>query len=180
MSRVVIPTREQIPEASHAIYDQLHKALGGRVPNMFSVLSGSSNALEGVVGLQRSLAKTLNARTRHLISLAVSQVNGCQYCLSAHTYTSGLSKMTPEEIELGRRGAANDPKENAAASFAKKLVELRGKVSIDDLDALRAAGYKEAEIVEIISLSAQFLLTNFINNALDIDIDFPVVDVELS
>jgi uncharacterized peroxidase-related enzyme len=179
MSLIPVPTREEIPEASHAIYDQLKKTLGGRVPNMFSILSLSPNALDGVRHLQGSLAKTLNVRTRHLISLAVSQVNGCQYCLSAHTYTSGLSKMTPEEILLGRQGKAADPKEHAAVAFAKKLVELRGKVPAEDVIGLRSAGYTDAEIIEIISLCAQFLLTNFINNAIDPDVDFPAVDVEL-
>jgi len=179
MSRVTVPTRDQIPEASHAIYDQLQKSLGGRVPNMFSVLSNSPHALEGVVSLQRALARTLTARTRHLISLAVSQVNGCHYCLSVHTFTSTRSRMTPEEIMNGRRGLASDPKEHAAAAFAKKLVELRGKVSEDDIGSLRAVGYSDAEILEIISLSAQFLLTNFINNAFDMEIDFPPVDVAL-
>lgn len=180
MSLIPVPTREQIPEASHAMYDQLQKTLGGRVPNMLSILALSPHALDGVRHLQVTLAKTLNARTRHLISLAVSQVNGCQYCLSAHTYTSGLSKMTSEEIVLGRQGKANDPKEHAAAAFAKKLVELRGKVPAEDVKGLRAAGYTDAQIVEIICLCAQFLLTNFINNAIDPEVDFPVVDVELS
>ena len=178
MSRIPVLTREQLPEASHAIYDQLSGALG-RVPNLFGVLSSSTPVQEGVVGLQRSLSKTLTVRIRHLISLAVSQVNGCQYCLSAHTFTSTRSKMTEEDIELGRRGRAQDPKENAAASFARKLVELRGKVSNDDVGTLRSAGFENSEIVEIIALCAQFSLTNLMNNALDLDIDFPVVSVDL-
>lgn len=178
MSRIVPPNREQVPEGSHEILDSFTKTIG-RVPNLFRVLSLSPNALAGVVGLQRALSKTLNVRTRHQISLAVSQVSGCHYCLSAHVYTSGMSKMTPDEIHLARRGKATDPKEHAAADFARKVAETRGNVSSEDLEAVRGAGYSDAEIVEIIALSAQFMLTNFINNVFETEIDFPVVDAEL-
>ena len=58
-------------------------------------------------------------------------------------------------------------------------MRTRGKVADSDLDAVRAAGYTDANIVEIIALSAQFMLTNFINNVFDTEIDFPVVDVEI-
>jgi alkylhydroperoxidase family enzyme len=58
-------------------------------------------------------------------------------------------------------------------------VETRGKMAAGDLDTVRAAGYSDANIVEIIALSAQFLLTNFVNNAFDTEIDFPVVDEEV-
>lgn len=178
MSRITLPTRDEVPEGSHEILDSFSKMLG-RIPNLIRLMSLSPVALTGVVGLQRTLSKALTARTRHQISLAVSQVNGCQYCLSAHTYTSGMSKMTPQEIKLARHGKANDPKEHAAADFAKKVTELRGKITDEDLAAVRAAGYSDAQIVEIIALSAQFLLTNFMNNAFEPEIDFPVVDLEL-
>lgn len=51
--------------------------------------------------------------------------------------------------------------------FAKKVVELRGKVSAADIDVVKAAGHAEAEVLEIVVLSVQFLLTNFVNNVFD-------------
>jgi alkylhydroperoxidase family enzyme len=59
-------------------------------------------------------------------------------------------------------------------------MQTRGKVADSDLDAVRTAGYSDANIVEIIALSAQFMLTNFVNNVFDTDIDFPVVDLEVA
>lgn len=179
MTRVSLPTRDEAPEGSHEILDSFQKSIG-KIPNVFRLLSLSPNALVGVVGLQQSLGKTLTMRTRHIISLAVSQVNGCRYCLSAHTFFSTLQKVDPKDIELARRGMALDPKENAVAVFAKKVTELRGKVSAEDVQAVKAAGFTDAQVVEIICVAAQFLLTNFLNNALDPEIDFPAVDVELS
>jgi alkylhydroperoxidase family enzyme len=71
----------------------------------------------------------------------------------------------------------NIPRVAAAVAFARKLVETRGKVAAGDLDTVRAAGYSDANIVEII---AQFLLTNFVNNVFDTEIDFPVIDAEVA
>jgi alkylhydroperoxidase family enzyme len=58
-------------------------------------------------------------------------------------------------------------------------METRGKVSENDLRAVREAGFSEANIVEIIALAAQFMLTNFVNNAFDTEVDFPVVETEV-
>jgi uncharacterized peroxidase-related enzyme len=176
MSRIAIPTRDEAPEASRPILDAFNKQLGF-TPNLFSIMSLSPNAIAGWAGLQGSLAKTLDQKTRDAIALAVSQVNACHYCLSAHTHVAtNFAKMEPEEIALNRQGRSGDARRDAAVRFAKKLTELRGKVSEGDLKAVRQAGFTDANVVEIIALSAQFLLTNFVNNVFDTEIDFPVVN----
>jgi uncharacterized peroxidase-related enzyme len=178
MSRITIPTRDEAPEASRPILDAFNKQLGF-TPNLFSIMSLSPNAIAGWAGLQGSLAKTLDQKTRDGIALAVSQVNACHYCLSAHTHVAtNFAKMDAEEISLNRQGRSSDVKRDAAVRFAKNLVELRGRVSEADLNAVRQAGFTDANVVEIIALSAQFLLTNFVNNVFDTEIDFPVVNPE--
>src|SRR5262249_50412416 len=126
-----------------------------------------------------ALAKTLDVKTRDSIALAVSQVNSCHYCLSAHTFVAtNVAKLSPQEIARNRQGTSEDVKKDAAVKFAKKVMETRGKVSEEDLAAVRQAGFTDANVVEIIALSAQFMLTNFINNVFDTPIDFPVVELE--
>ncbi|MFM0522891.1 peroxidase-related enzyme [Caballeronia jiangsuensis] len=179
MTRIALPTNEQISAASRPVVDAVTKQLK-MTPNLFRIMALSPNALSGWAGLQGALAKTLDAKLRDGIALAVSQVNGCQYCLSAHSYVaSNLANIDDDEIRLNRAGRSGTPKTAAAVAFAKKLMETHGKVGDDDLHAVRAAGFTDANIVEIIALSAQFLLTNFVNNAFDTEIDFPVVDVAI-
>jgi uncharacterized peroxidase-related enzyme len=178
MTRIAIPTRNEASADSEPMLDALNKQLGF-TPNLFSIMSLSSNASIGWAGLQEALAKTLDAKTRDGIALTVSQVNSCHYCLSAHTFSAtNVSKLSPEEISLNRHGASSDSKKDAAVRFAKKVIEARGKVTEADLAAVRQAGFTDANIVEIIALSAQFVLTNFINNVFDTPIDFPVVSPE--
>jgi uncharacterized peroxidase-related enzyme len=179
MSRIAVPTPEQTPDASQPVLDAVTKGLK-MTPNLFRVMALSPNALNGWAGLQSALAKTLDVKTRDGIALAVSQVNGCQYCLSAHTYVaSNIAKIPADEIRRNRLGQADDPRTAAAVAFARTLMTTRGKVSDADLAMVRAAGFSDANIVEIIALSAQYMLTNFVNNVFDTEIDFPVVDLEV-
>jgi alkylhydroperoxidase family enzyme len=83
--------------------------------------------------------------------------------------------MPADEIILARKGHASDPKRDAAVQFARKVIETRGKVADADLDALRAAGYTDANAMEIVALVAMFSLTNFFNNVFDPEKDFPAV-----
>ena len=80
-----------------------------------------------------------------------------------------------DEIELNRERRSSDPKRQAAVSFAKALIETRGKVSDAQFAAVRDVGWTDANIVEMTALTAQFLLTNFMNNAVQTPIDFPEV-----
>jgi uncharacterized peroxidase-related enzyme len=175
MSRISIPTKDDAPEATRPILDGIQKALGF-VPNVFRLVANSPAALTAFTGLQGGLSKTLDVKTRERIALAVAEVNGCDYCLSAHTYLGlNLAKMSPEEIALNRKGASADAKANAAVRFAAKIAEARGHVDNDDIAAVRSAGFSDAQIVEIVALVAENTFTNYLNEVAKTDIDFPSV-----
>ena len=175
MSRLTIPARDDVPQASKPILDAVHKQLGV-VPNMFRLIAASPAALQGFTGNNGALARTLDVKTRERIALAVAQVNDCDYCLSAHSYLGlNLAKITPEEIALNRKGASGDAKADAAVRFAAKVVRERGKVSDGDIKAVRDAGFSDGQIVEIIAVTAENIFTNLLNVVAQTDIDFPVV-----
>jgi len=173
--RIKIPAREETLEASQPVLDKVEKTLGF-VPNLQRLLSISPPALTGWANLMGSLSTTLDIKTRDGISLAVSEADGCDYCLAAHSFIAhNLAKMDPDEISNNREGKSADPKRQAAIQFAKRLIETAGKVSDEEFAAVRNAGWSDANIIEIIALTAQFLLTNFVNNAVQTPIDFPAV-----
>jgi uncharacterized peroxidase-related enzyme len=171
MSRLNIPGGESTPPELQSVFGSVRKRFGF-VPNIYRAISVSPQTLTGLTDMQGALARVLDVRTRERIALAVSQVNGCHYCLSAHTYVgSNFARLAAEEMALNRQGRSQDPKADAAVRFAVKVTRTRGKVENEDLDAVRAAGYTDGQIVEIVALCAQFFLTNFIANVFDIDID---------
>lgn len=175
MSRITVPTRDAAPTASQPILEAVNKQLGV-VPNLFRLAALSPAALTAMTGLSGALGKALDVKTRERIALATAQVNGCDYCLSAHTYLGlNLAKIPPEEIAMNRKGASADPKANAAVHFAAKVAQSRGKVSDADLAAVKLAGFSDAQIVAIVAIVAENFLTNLLNNVAETDIDFPVV-----
>lgn len=177
MSRIAIPSLDNSPAESRPVLDAVNQQLGS-VPNLFRLLGNSPAALKAYTGANAALGKALDLKTRERIALAVAQVNGCGYCLAAHTYlATNLAKLPPEEIARNRAGGSTDAKADAAVAFAAKVALERGKVSDADLAAVRNAGFSDAQVVEIVALVAENVFTNFLNEVAQTDVDFPVVDV---
>jgi uncharacterized peroxidase-related enzyme len=177
MSRLPTPASiEASPAASQPLLQAVKKQLGV-VPNLFRLVGNSPAALEGYLGLNGALANgALEAPTRERIALAVAEVNGCDYCLSAHSYLGkNLAKLSDAEITVNRNGGSTDTKADAAVRFAVKLVNARGHVSDADVKAVKAAGYTDAEVIEIVLHVALNTLTNYVNEVAKTEIDFPVV-----
>ena len=144
---------------------------------MFRVAANSPAALQGYVGLLGALKKgALPAPTHERIALAVAEANGCDYCLSAHTYLGkNLAQLDDAEMLANRAGKSNDPKADAAVRFARKVMETRGHLGDADVRAVRDAGYDDAQIVEIVQHVALNTWTNYLNSVAQTAIDFPVV-----
>jgi uncharacterized peroxidase-related enzyme len=177
MSRIRTPAAiSDAPIASQPLLEAVEKQLG-IVPNLFRLVSTSSAALQGYLGLSGALSKgALPSATGERIALAVAEINGCSYCLSAHTYLGkNLAKLDDAEITANRNGASNDPKADAAVRFAAKVARERGHVNDDDVRAVKLAGYNDAEVIEIVLHVALNTWTNYINEVAKTDIDFPVV-----
>ncbi len=176
MSRIAIPTVNRAPAASAPMLQAVNKQLG-MVPNLMKLLSNSPAALEGYLSLNAALGKgVLDLPTRERIALAIAQQNGCDYCLSAHTYIgTHLAKLEATEISAARGGRSADSKADAAVRFAVRVAQTRGQLSDADLAAVRAAGFADDAVVEMVLNVALNVLTNYVNLAADTDIDFPVV-----
>jgi uncharacterized peroxidase-related enzyme len=177
MPRLPTPASiEASPAAAQPLLAAVKQQLGV-VPNLFRLMGNSPAALEGFLGLSGALGKgELEPATRERIALAVAEVNGCDYCLSAHTYLGkNLAKLSEAEIAANRDGSSTDSKADAAVRFAVKLVKARGHVSDADVQAVKKAGYNDAQLIEIVLHVALNTLTNYVNEVAKTEIDFPVV-----
>jgi uncharacterized peroxidase-related enzyme len=176
-SRIATPASiAASPTAAQPLLEAVHRQLG-LVPNMFRVIANSPAALEGFLGLSGALAKgKIDAKTRERIALAVAEANGCDYCLSAHTYLGkNLAKLEEAELAANRRGASTDEKADPAVRFAAQVVRARGQVTDADVQGLKAAGYDDAQVIEIVLHVALNTLTNYVNEVAKTVIDFPAV-----
>lgn len=177
MTRIVTPASIEVsPTASQPLLLAVKKQFGS-VPNLFRVVGNSPEALEGYLGLNAALGKgKLDVKTRERIALAIAEINGCNYCLAAHTYIGkNLAKLDDAEIAASRNGGSNDSKAAEAVRFASKVATLRGHVTDIDLQKVKAAGFSDAEVLEIILHVVLNTLTNYVNNVAETEVDFPEV-----
>lgn len=148
----------------------------GLVPNMTKVMANSPAVLAGYLGLSGALGNgLLDAKTRERLALVTAQQNHCDYCLSAHSAIGKMVGLKPEEILESREGRGGSDRTTAALTFARRVLESKGQIRDADVAAVRAAGYSDGEVAEIIAHVALNVLTNYFNIATGVDIDFPRV-----
>ena len=172
MSTFSIPARSDVSEANGAIFDRLEKQVGF-VPNLYATLAHSDDALASYLALQGAKS-SLSAKAKEVVNLAVSQANGCDYCLAAHTAIgkmAGFDEAQILEIRAGR--APFDPTLDALARFARATVEARGKPGEAVTDAFLDAGWSTAQLVDAIVLIGEKTVTNYLHGVTGVEIDFP-------
>ncbi len=175
MSRVPLIDTSVAQAASKGLLDQIHGAFGA-TPNMFRAVANSPAALKSMWAAFGALGGgVLTAQLGEKIAVAVADSNRCEYCLAAHTALGRKAGASAAEMAAAQAGRADDPQTAAALDFALKLVRQHGQVGDGDVAALRAAGFDDEQIVEILAHVALNLFTNYVNVAFDVPVDFPRV-----
>ena len=175
---------QRIKAVTHAegkakeLLDGVKKAMGS-TPNIFTTFANAPAALEAYLNFNTALSSgVLDKKLREQLAVTVAGFNGCNYCAAAHVFLGGKAGVDRAELAANSKGYSGDSKTQAAINFARALLEQRGKVSDDDLIAVRAAGFTEEEIIEILSHVALNTFTNYFNETALTTIDFPVVDLK--
>jgi uncharacterized peroxidase-related enzyme len=148
----------------------------GLTPNMTRVMANSPAVLEAYLGFSGSLGSgSLSAKLREQIALAVGQANSCEYCVSAHSAIGKMVGLQEAEIVRSRDAQSNDARDAAALQFAREIVRAQGQLGKEAVAAVKAAGFNDGEVSEIIANVALNIFTNYFNNIADVDVDFPRV-----
>ena len=170
-----VPTRAEVSENNQAIFDNLQKGLGF-VPNLYAYFAKNETALGDYLILQNRKS-TLKAKEREVINLVTSQINGCRYCQSAHTALGKMNGFTEDQILEIRKGAASfDSKLDALAIFTASVVENRGHATQESKEAFFAAGYSEANMIDVIIVVGDKIISNYLHNLTAFEIDFPIAE----
>lgn len=163
------------PAASQPLLQQIQQAFGS-TPNMFKAVANSPAALKSMWASFGALGQgTLGAQLGEQIAVAIANRNRCEYCLAAHTVLGQKAGASLAAMSAAQVGESEDPRTAAALRFASKVVEQRAHIDATDVAALRDAGFKDEQVVEIMAHVALNLFTNYINVAFDVPVDFPKV-----
>jgi uncharacterized peroxidase-related enzyme len=173
MSTFNVPTREEVSANNQAIFDNLEKGLGF-VPNLYAYFAKSETALGDYLAFQNRKS-SLKAKEREVVNLITSQINGCNYCQSAHTVLGKMNGFTDDQvIELRKGSAAFDTKLDALVKFTASVVENKGKATPESKTTFFNAGYTEVNMIDVVIVVADKIVSNYIHNLADFAIDFPL------
>lgn len=179
MSKFTLVTPETADHIAVPVLEQL-KGKFGRLPNFFGALGIDGASLTSFLALQEKLnAQTkFTVREQELLALAVANFNGCHYCVSAHTFTAKrMAGLTIDECAAAQKGESHDPREKMLMILAINIVKNHGQLEETLLEEAKLLGFTENEIVQITLLTALNSFTNWLNNIVAPEIDFPKVDL---
>ena len=173
MKTIPVPVKEQVSADAQVIFDQITKRLG-RVPNLYATIGYSAQALKAFLDFEATLNKgSFSAKEREAISLVVSEVNSCNYCLAAHTLAAIKHGFSQEDTLGIRRADVADQRLGAILELAKSIAENKGHVDEGKVDNFLAAGFNEAALMELIGLVTVRVFTNYVYALTNVPVDFP-------
>jgi uncharacterized peroxidase-related enzyme len=175
MSRINTPAVETATGATAEVYAQIKKA-AGKVPNTFAAIGAlAPAALNAVLAADGVLAAgSLSKQDQETIKLLVSEIAGCDYCVAAHSLLGKMTGLKPDTLKRIRAGeSTGDTRRDALTRFVRTLQETRGTISQEAYSAIKAAGYTDAQLVEIALAIVIVSFTNLFNRVNDTDVDFP-------
>lgn len=175
MTRLHTVAPDQAGQEAAELFGIVKRTIG-KVPNVYATIGSNAPAvLAHVLDTGATLAKSsLSRREQEAINLAVSEATGCDYCVAAHTMTGKMAGYTTEQTRELRTGAyAEDARIDALVKFALQLVQQRGTLDVAAVDALKAAGFDDRQLVEIPLVVSAILFTNMVNRINDTTLDFP-------
>jgi uncharacterized peroxidase-related enzyme len=173
MPRLTVVTPEKATGQTKELYDGIKRAVGA-VPNIYQGVGSSAPALEAVLHIGEALKRGgLSAAEIEAIKLVVSEAYGCTYCLAAHSLLAKKAGLTDQEVINIRRGGSQQPKVAALVKFVSATIQPQARVSDEQLRAVKAAGYSDAQITESLLTVAQTVFTNLFNRVHQTTLDFP-------
>lgn len=174
MPTIAPRNRNDVDPATATILNQIQAKLGS-VPNMFLTLANSPVALNAYVKLADVAASgKLSAKQREQIALTVGEGNQCSYCVAAHSVIGKMVGLNHGEITQARSASSVDAKTQAALTLAAQIVEQRGHISAAELASFKAAGFAEADVLEVLVNVVLNIFTNYTNHIAGTDVDFPL------
>ncbi|WP_290697293.1 carboxymuconolactone decarboxylase family protein [Lacinutrix sp.] len=149
----------------------------GFIPNLIKVFGNSPATLQTYLSLGELTASgNFSNKYREQLALAIAESNSCNYCLSAHTAIGKMNGLDLEQAQQSRQGLASDAKDQAGLQFAQAVTENRGNVSTEAINAVKAAGFNDSDILEVVLNVVSNTLTNYVNHIAETEIDFPAVE----
>jgi uncharacterized peroxidase-related enzyme len=172
VTALAIEQVDELTERQQGYFDKCTETLGF-IPNVLKAYAFSSAKLQAFADLYNDLMlgdSNLSKLEREMIAVAVSSVNQCYYCLTAHgaavRQLSGKPELG-EQMVMNFRTADLDDRQTAMLEFADKLTRAPHAMGEQDREALRAVGFSDRDIWDISGIVSFFNMSNRMASAVD-------------
>jgi uncharacterized peroxidase-related enzyme len=171
ISRLSVPEEATLPEDIRELYASMREK-PGFVPNVYRAHSLRPQQLRGFMALYDSIMTDesgLSKAEREMIAVAVSAQNHCFYCLVSHGAVLRIRSGDPilaDTIAANYRAANLTPRQRAMLDLAVKITNASDTVGDEDIEGLRAHGFSDADIMDIVQTAAFFNYSNRVASAL--------------
>jgi uncharacterized peroxidase-related enzyme len=173
MAKINPVEMSQADDRQKELLSTVKQKMGG-VPHILGTMAHAPSVLKSYLMMSEAMGESsLSPALQERLSLAISEQNGCGYCVAAHTMLGKMNGLSEEETVQARQGKASDPRDEAALAFARRIMETKGFVSDSDREAAVKAGLDPQQQIEIVGMVALNTLTNLFNHLADTDLDFP-------
>ncbi len=169
---LVLEQEGELSDATKAYFAKCQEKLG-LVPNVLQAYAFNEKKLRAFTDMYNDLMlgdSALSKLEREMIAVAVSSVNHCYYCLTAHGAAVRQLSGNPElgeQMVMNYRIADLTPKQKAMLDFSVKLTERPDTIEETDRQALRDVGFTDRDIWDIASTAAFFNMSNRVAAAID-------------
>ena len=157
-----IHTIASAPEKSKPVLEQLQQAFG-IIPNLAAAISNSPKLLTAFAAVfQQVHSSSLAEQEIQIVLLTDAVENSCSYAVAFHTALALKQGVSSEQTDAIRaRRAPQDRRFAALSTLARTLIEKRGHLNEQELDAFIAAGFTKEQILEVIAVVAASTITNY-------------------
>jgi alkylhydroperoxidase family enzyme len=175
MAAIQLADTSKLTGRSKELLDQFEKG-AGKVPNILKAVANSPAALEGMLAFRDGLSKgLLDEQMRHRIGIAIAETYSCEYLLASRVAMAKKAGMSDEELKLAREQRSKDPKADAGLQFVRNIVLRHAEIAPGDLAELKAAGYNDGEIVELIANTSFQMFAYYMIQVAQPELDFETV-----
>lgn len=175
MARINVLTPATATEEQKQIFAKTEGKFG-KNPLIMSALTNSPATMNSYLTLFQNLTDgRFDKQLARKIGLATGEANGCEYCISLLAYIAKLQKLTEIDIELARKGQSVDTKETALLQFVLQLVNHKGDLTDEEVQAVKDAGWNDEDITEVFGHLTLNFMTNYFWKVARTDVDFPIL-----
>lgn len=172
MERIKLLSNGEASESANKVLDEITNK-GQRLINIFKIMANSPAVIKSFFGMHKALEeKKISSEIAERIAIMLAVMNGCEYCLAAHSYSGG-KLLSPDEVFSARQGKSSDAKAQSALYFAKIVMTKAGRVTDEELELAKSVGFSDTELLEIVAIVSLNFFTNAINSVAHTPIDFP-------